>query len=67
MINVARYDVAKLRNRVRAIRIVAGICKQLLFYCHLRIYILTEIYGCSEAGRRQDLHADEEGAESFAG
>lgn len=68
MTNVARYDVAKLiRNRVRAIRIVAGICKQLLFCCHLRMYILTEIYGCSKVGRREDLHADEEGTESLTG
>lgn len=29
--------------------------------------MLTKIDACSEAGRREDVHANEEGAESFAG
>lgn len=55
---------AKLRNRVKAIRIAPGVYEAIT---HLRMYILTEIDDCSEAGRREDLHADEKSAESFAG
>lgn len=39
----------------------------ILFISFVSVYILIkEINDCSEAGRREDLYADEEGTESFA-
>lgn len=65
MTDIAQINAANLRNEVRVVRIATGIYKQLLL-SHSRVYILTVIDGCSEAGRREDLHADEESTESFA-
>lgn len=68
MCQMLHVNVATLRNVIRTIRIVAAIYKQLLLYCHLKIYILLiiKIDCCSKVGRREDLHADEESTESFA-